>query len=94
MEAGVPRFGNAPQICTIYNHYVRKSAIIGYAYATAWKARSAYRYSVESTVYLSPVVAGRGWAPVYTSPSSMTCAAAICIYSWRSGCVSSVEVLR
>lgn len=85
---------DAPQICTIYNHYVRESAItfeespvsdtemaqriaevtarlpwlvseqdgqiVGYAYATAWKARSAYRYSVESTVYLSPAAAGRG----------------------------------
>ena len=28
--------------------------IVGYAYATLFKARSAYRFSVESTVYLSP----------------------------------------
>jgi L-amino acid N-acyltransferase YncA len=28
--------------------------IAGYAYATAWRARAAYRHSVESTVYLSP----------------------------------------
>jgi len=34
--------------------------IVGYAYATAWKARSAYRFSVESTVYLSQSFAGRG----------------------------------
>jgi phosphinothricin acetyltransferase len=34
--------------------------VIGYAYATKWKARSAYRYSVESTVYLSPAAAGKG----------------------------------
>jgi L-amino acid N-acyltransferase YncA len=28
--------------------------VIGYAYATPWRARSAYRFAVESTVYLSP----------------------------------------
>jgi phosphinothricin acetyltransferase len=27
--------------------------VLGYAYATPWRARSAYRYSVESTVYVS-----------------------------------------
>jgi phosphinothricin acetyltransferase len=27
-------------------------ALVGYAYATKWKARSAYRYSVETTIYL------------------------------------------
>jgi L-amino acid N-acyltransferase YncA len=35
-------------------------AIRGYAYATAWKTRSAYRFSVESTVYVSPSFARRG----------------------------------
>jgi phosphinothricin acetyltransferase len=33
---------------------------LGYAYATPWKARSAYRFSVETTVYLAPDFAGRG----------------------------------
>ncbi len=28
--------------------------VIGYAYASPWRARSAYRFSVESTVYVSP----------------------------------------
>ena len=28
--------------------------IIGYTYAAPWKARTAYRFSVEVTVYLSP----------------------------------------
>jgi L-amino acid N-acyltransferase YncA len=27
--------------------------VIGYAYASAWKSRSAYRFSVESTIYLT-----------------------------------------
>ena len=34
--------------------------VAGYAYATGWKARSAYRYSVETTVYLEDGLAKRG----------------------------------
>lgn len=34
--------------------------IIGYACATPWKSRSAYRHSVESTIYLAPEFTGRG----------------------------------
>lgn len=34
--------------------------LLGYAYATKWRARHAYRFSVESTVYLAPDEARRG----------------------------------
>ena len=34
--------------------------IVGYAYASPWKARSAYRHTVESTVYVAPDAARRG----------------------------------
>ena len=34
--------------------------LVGYAYATRWRARSAYRTSVESTVYVDGAAAGRG----------------------------------
>ena len=34
--------------------------ILGYAYASTWKTRSAYRYSVESTIYLSEQATGQG----------------------------------
>ena len=34
--------------------------VVGYAYASRWKGRCAYRYSVESAVYLSPDVTRRG----------------------------------
>ncbi len=34
--------------------------LVGYAYATAWRSRSAYRFSVESTVYIAPEATGRG----------------------------------
>ena len=35
-------------------------ALCGYAYATRWKARSAYRFSVETSVYLAMGHTGRG----------------------------------
>ncbi|HEY5565546.1 MAG TPA: GNAT family N-acetyltransferase, partial [Rhodothermia bacterium] len=35
-------------------------AIVGYAYARSWHTRSAYRFSVESTIYLAPEFTGRG----------------------------------
>lgn len=34
--------------------------VAGYAYATKWRVRHAYRFSVESSVYLAPEHAGRG----------------------------------
>ncbi len=42
--------------------------ITGYAYATAWKARHAYRHSVEITVYLRPdALARRGGTALYSA---------------------------
>ncbi len=35
-------------------------SIVGYAYASRWRARAAYRESVESSVYLAPEATGRG----------------------------------
>lgn len=34
--------------------------VAGYAYATKWRVRAAYRFSVESSVYLSGDCAGKG----------------------------------
>ncbi|KGQ20252.1 Phosphinothricin N-acetyltransferase [Lysobacter dokdonensis DS-58] len=39
---------------------VDADAIAGYAYASKWKGRCAYRYSAESTVYLDHARTGRG----------------------------------
>lgn len=36
-------------------------SVMGYAYASRWKERSGYRYSVESTIYLDPAVLGMGF---------------------------------
>jgi len=35
-------------------------SMVGYAYASSWKRRSAYRFAVESTIYLAPEFHGRG----------------------------------
>lgn len=39
---------------------VLDSVVVGYAYASKWKVRSAYRYSVETTIYLEHGREGRG----------------------------------
>lgn len=42
--------------------------LIGYAYAAPWRTRSAYRFAVESSVYLAPAVQGQGWgSALYTA---------------------------
>ena len=38
----------------------RNEDIAGYAYASKWKGRCAYRYSVETTVYLEKEAVGHG----------------------------------
>lgn len=38
----------------------QEGRVLGYAYADRWKSRSAYRYSVESTIYLAEEATGRG----------------------------------
>ncbi len=35
-------------------------AVVGYSYASKWKVRSAYRYSVETTIYLEHGHEGQG----------------------------------
>ncbi len=49
-EAGYPFF-----VVTNAAHEV-----VGYAYASAYRARPAYRFTVEDSIYLSPEAAGRG----------------------------------
>lgn len=34
--------------------------VVGYAYAAPWRPKPAYRYTVESTIYLAPDRTGRG----------------------------------
>ena len=37
-----------------------ENEVVGYAYANKWKVRSAYRYSVETTIYVEHGYEGRG----------------------------------
>jgi L-amino acid N-acyltransferase YncA len=37
-----------------------EGAVVGYAYAAPWRAKAAYRYTVEDTIYLAPAAQGRG----------------------------------
>lgn len=43
-----------------YLIYEEAGRILGYAYASSWKKRNAYRHTVESTIYLDPATHGRG----------------------------------
>ena len=38
----------------------RDGAVVGYAYATTWRSRAAYRWAVETTVYLREDARGQG----------------------------------
>ena len=40
--------------------YEKDSRIVGYAYAGKWKERSAYRYSVETAIYMDSRHVGKG----------------------------------
>ncbi len=40
--------------------YEKDKQILGYAYATEWKSRCAYKHSVETTVYLAIEAKGNG----------------------------------
>ncbi len=39
---------------------VRDGAVLGYAYAGPYRARPAYRWSVEDSIYIDPQMQGRG----------------------------------
>ena len=41
-------------------HCQAEDRVLGYAYASSWKGRCAYRHSAEVTVYLHPAAVGGG----------------------------------
>lgn len=46
----------------------KSGEVVGYAYASAWKERSAYRFCAEVSVYLAPAHTGNGWGTrLYTA---------------------------
>jgi len=40
--------------------FERNNRVVGYAYASRWRTRSAYRFAAESTIYLDPAFTGLG----------------------------------
>ncbi|MFT2018228.1 N-acetyltransferase family protein [Streptomyces sp. 796.1] len=50
--------------------------VVGYAYATPWRAKPAYRHTVESSIYLAPDRTGRGLGGVLLRDLLEACAAA------------------
>ncbi len=55
----VPDSEMATRISTLQGKYpwlvaIKNNSVIGYAYASSWKLRAAYRHTVESTIYLHP----------------------------------------
>jgi phosphinothricin acetyltransferase len=47
--------------------YAEAGKAVGYCYATKWRARSAYRHSVETTVYVEKDHCGRGIGTALTA---------------------------
>jgi phosphinothricin acetyltransferase len=61
---------NSEQLPWLVAH--ENGEVLGYAYASKWKGRCAYRYSVEVTVYLAPSVTSKGLGTkLYTTLFSM-----------------------
>ena len=64
-EEGVSAKEMAKRISTVSSKYPflaaeHENTVIGYAYATEWKNRSAYRFSAEITIYLDHEMKGKG----------------------------------
>jgi L-amino acid N-acyltransferase YncA len=50
--------------------------VVGVAFCSPWKSKSAYRFTVESSIYLSPGAAGRGIGTVLLEKLLDQCATA------------------
>ena len=47
----------------IWNVYEVDGRVAGYAYANMWKTKPAYRFCMETTVYIDPEMTGKGIGP-------------------------------
>jgi len=71
---------------------VERNVTVGYAYASPWKPRIAYRFASEITVYVAPGQRGRGIGsalygkllPALTSRGLHTVLAGIALPNWES----------
>ena len=72
-ETAVSAAGMATRIAEIQGHGLPwlvaelDGRLAGYSYASRWKTRSAYRHSVETTIYLAPGFEGAGIGKVLYS---------------------------
>ena len=55
-----------------------EGAVAGYAYAGPYRARPAYRFTVENSVYVAPAMAGRGLGRALLTQLLALCEAAGC----------------
>lgn len=53
-----------------------RGEVVGMAYCSPWKTKSAYRFTVESTIYLAPSAAGRGLGTTLLNALIARCATA------------------
>ena len=52
-----------------------QGGVLGYAYVSAWRPRSAYRFSVENSIYVAPEAKGRGVGRVLLTELIARCTA-------------------
>ena len=61
MDEAAPRMGFFERYLTLWVALcIVVGTALGYAYASKWKGRCAYRFAVETTVYLDAPAHGRG----------------------------------
>jgi phosphinothricin acetyltransferase len=54
---------------------VHKNRVVGYAYGGPYRERSAYRYTVEDSIYVAPDMMGRGVGNALMAPLIQKCTA-------------------
>lgn len=54
---------------------VHKNRVVGYAYGGAYRERSAYRYTIEDSIYIAPDMLGRGVGNSLMAPLIQKCTA-------------------
>ncbi len=57
------------KIAARYPYFVleQEGEVLGYTYANEWKPKDAYKFTVESTVYLNPKATGKGYGALLYS---------------------------
>jgi L-amino acid N-acyltransferase YncA len=75
-EEMLERFGRVIDAGLPYLVAFDGSTVLGYAYATVYRPRSAYRFTVEDSIYVAPEVQGRGIGVTLLETLASRCIAA------------------